>query len=146
MDIVSKSEKDLIKILPVAVPMILIAILTLVFTSRCTSNSAITPFKDILLNPNAIIMLCDKVILKNDLIQLAFENFSYTKVSGSSPVKFYSLSGSSGNDISKFSIGQDSKNHNFFWLYPEQTSTYYRGKNIGYIESKYIKENTDKCE
>ena len=149
MDIVSKSEKDFMRLLPVAAPMLLVFILIISFTSWYTSKSAISPFKYILINQNAIITLCDKVILKSELIHQAFEGFRHTKVSGSSPVNFYSLngkSGKSGNNISELSIGQDSKNHNLFWLYPKQTSTYYRGADIGFIESEYIKTNTEKCE
>ena len=145
MDILSKSEKDLMKILPIAFPIAIIAVILIFFTTKHIIQSAIEPFEKMILHDNVVITLCENVPLKSELVKVAFKNFRYTKVSGSSPGKLYLLSSTSGSETFEFSVGQDSKKNNLFWLYPKQTETYIRGSNFGFIESEYIKDNIEKC-
>lgn len=64
------------------------------------------------------IYICDTAITDDSRFIGDFKKRSQTKISGSSPIRFYKLVAKAGNLKNEFFIGQDSVDSNLFWIYP----------------------------
>jgi hypothetical protein len=65
-----------------------------------------------------VVKLCDKEILNSKNFLESFNNIKQSKISGSSPTTFYLLTISLGNYTTHLNIGRDSRDANFYWIYP----------------------------
>jgi hypothetical protein len=144
MDIQTKKDLRFFKIIKVAMPIMLFLIVLFLGLHIWWAQKLSNPVVSILESGEAKATICGISLHNLESVKKSFDEITTNKSSGSHPLELQFFIVESADESHSLQLGQDSRDPNLFWVYPEtgQMNTVVGG----WINSEYIAKSYLNCE
>jgi hypothetical protein len=143
MDIQTQKEKRFLKIVAIGMPIMLIIGVILFGGHIWWSEKLSNPVVRLLESSEITATICDVKLKEPKRLRKSFDEITTNKNAGSHPLSLEFFVVETEYETYRLQLGQDSRDDNLFWVYPEsgQLNTIVGG----YIRSEYLANEYAKC-